>query len=374
MKQKWIRRLGICLGFLGSLLASGLLLLGLAALPGGSSTKQASKNQDIAGRFRTDISNRLSDALSGIASVKKRYWIAPDGEAPLPDPDCYGTADDPAALAPVLEAAQDVLEGQQLYFSPETTQLLPDSQITYYYDETILAITWKEAINGSALTFSEVKVMDPSQFRRYVAGGEFGSGKLMLTTEMAEATHAVVACSGDFYGFRPDGVMVLDGVVRRANRSLPDLCFIDSQGDMHLRRGNGFATVEAAQEYVDEADIAFSFSFGPILIQDGVRCERINYPIGEMDRGYARAALCQMGSLHYLYVASNQEPGHPVAPDIRRFTDILVTTGCQQAYNLDGGQTATVVMDGQVINNVNYGNQRNISDILYFATAKPTGG
>ena len=61
-------------------------------------------------------------------------------------------------------------------------------------------------------------------------------------------------------------------------------------------------------------------------------------------------------------------------PDIGQFTALLLKTGCRQAYNLDGGQTATAVMDGQVINNVNYGSQRKISDIFYFATAKPSGG
>ena len=45
-------------------------------------------------------------------------------------------------------------------------------------------------------------------------------------------------------------------------------------------------------------------------------------------------------------------------------------TGCLQAYAVDGGQTATVVMNDQVRNHVNYGSERPVSDIIYFATAK----
>ena len=41
------------------------------------------------------------------------------------------------------------------------------------------------------------------------------------------------------------------------------------------------------------------------------------------------------------------------------------------AYALDGGQTAAIVMNDQLINKVSYGAQRKISDIIYFATAIP---
>ena len=44
------------------------------------------------------------------------------------------------------------------------------------------------------------------------------------------------------------------------------------------------------------------------------------------------------------------------------------------AYTLDGGQTATITINDQLVNQVSYGSQRRISDIIYFATALPDGG
>jgi exopolysaccharide biosynthesis protein len=44
-----------------------------------------------------------------------------------------------------------------------------------------------------------------------------------------------------------------------------------------------------------------------------------------------------------------------------------------KAYALDGGQTTVITMDGELINSVDYGFQRQISDIIYFATALPDG-
>jgi exopolysaccharide biosynthesis protein len=44
------------------------------------------------------------------------------------------------------------------------------------------------------------------------------------------------------------------------------------------------------------------------------------------------------------------------------------------AYCLDGGQTATIVLNDQLVNRPAFGTQRQISDIIYFATAVPDGG
>ena len=56
---------------------------------------------------------------------------------------------------------------------------------------------------------------------------------------------------------------------------------------------------------------------------------------------------------------------------IHRFAQNLLDRGVTKAYALDGGQTAVIAMDGQLINAVLYGQQRRISDIIYFATAIP---
>ena len=58
-------------------------------------------------------------------------------------------------------------------------------------------------------------------------------------------------------------------------------------------------------------------------------------------------------------------------PTLRTLSRALIREGIQKAYALDGGQTATIVMNDEVINHVSYGSQRYISDIIYFATAIP---
>ena len=87
---------------------------------------------------------------------------------------------------------------------------------------------------------------------------------------------------------------------------------------------------------------------------------------------YPRAAICQMGPLHYVTVVSNYEkPNYTAMHSVNQFARNLQELGITKAYALDGGQTATIVMNDQVMNTVSYGAQRKISDIIYFATALP---
>lgn len=344
----------------------------------------------IAQQFAGFVSGTLDGALGEIASndlpggipqetqepVREKvvYEIPVDAQvAPEPNPDCYGQTDDPATLQWLLDEAAYMLDGQPLYFSTDK-ELFAGSTVNYYLDDTIFAVTWKEVHDGSVYTFSEVKINHPSQFRRHLAGGEYGSEMQYYTSEMAESVNAVVASSGDFYRFRNFGISVYQGQVRRVEGTYAETCYIDGSGNMHFTYGGDILTTEAAKAYVEENDIQFSLAFGPVLIDNYEVVEHTWYGVGEIMEGYARAALCQMGELHYIVVTANTEGPWQSIPTVKMFAKNVAATGCRMAYCLDGGQTAAIVMGDQLINRPVYGQQRKISDIIYFATAVPEGG
>jgi exopolysaccharide biosynthesis protein len=216
-----------------------------------------------------------------------------------------------------------------------------------------------------------VKIQHPSQLRRFLADGQYGSPRQYLTSQMAASVNAVVASAGDFYKYRSGGFVVMDGQVHRFNPHYMDVCFVDDQGDLSFHKDSEFPTQEDLQKHVDDNNIRFSLSFGPTLIQDGVRYDTWSYPVGEVTGNFSRAAICQLGPLHYLLVTVNSEGMNYNYPTIHSFSKALFDLGIPNAYALDGGQTATIVMNDQVINQVNYGAERYISDIVYFATALP---
>ncbi len=309
-----------------------------------------------------------------IAPVRKLYWIEEDAQvAPEPSQDCFGQSNDPAVLQQVLEDAKWLLEGQKTYFTPDG-QRYADSTVHYYLDDSIFAVTWQEVHDGSVYTFSEIKVSHPSQFRRHLADGEYGSDMQYLTTEMAAAVNAVVASAGDFYRFRDFGAVVYKGEAKRVEGTYAETCYIDAKGDMHFTYAAEVMNVREVQKFVDEKDIQFSLAFGPVLVDKGELVDHTWYGVGEITEGYARAALAQLGELHYIVATANTTGPYQEIPTVKQFAKNIAATGCTMAYCLDGGQTATIVMNDELMNRPVYGQQRKISDIIYFATAVPEGG
>ena len=288
--------------------------------------------------------------------------------APVPLAECYGEAGTIGEMSWFEEKAARLLQGQKLYFGPEREQL-EGTPIKYYLDDSIAVVTWKELLGYSVLTFAEVKIADGSQFRRFLADGRYGADTQYKTTEMAQTVNAVLASSGDFYKFHYNGIVVYEGEVRKVHANKADTCFIDEGGNLIFLYQDEKMTQEEAQRFVDENNIRFSLVFGPILVDNGERCEPATYDLGEVNSFSPRAALCQMDELHYLVVTANPEEAHPGKLDIHQFAERLAQTGCQKAYTLDGGQTAAITLDGELVNHVLYGQQRPISDIIYFATA-----
>lgn len=355
----------------GTALASLMLLWFLGSTGSETAAAADSVSASIMSKFNMFVNNSGSEALDGIVPIKKVYTLAEDViVAPEPDQSLFGTASDPAQLEPVIAEASKLLDGQETIFSSDI-ELMKGSEINYYLDETIMAITWKQAINRACYTFSEIKIADASQFRRYLADNSFGSAIQYRPSDMAATVNAVVAMSGDFYKFRDMGIVVYQRNVHRVEGEEIDTCFIDSNGNFNFVRRGEIMDRAAAEAYVKENDILFSLAFGPVLIDNGENVMPDSYPIGEIHDTYSRAAIAQLGELHYLLVTINYEGPYIAASTIGQMAEVLHSMGVDKAYTLDGGQTGTVIMNDVVINNVDYGEQRNISDIIYFATALP---
>lgn len=317
--------------------------------------------EEISHMFRyVDLTYKLPD------------WTSPGPEA---NPACYGEAMDPAVISELLEspAAKRLINGQQLNWNPDI-ELIPDSPIRYYLDETLLTIVWQESEHGAIGTFAETFIADASQLRRKLADDTFGGQTFYYPTVLAKQSNAVLALSGDFYDLpsRVYGLYVYDGELLRYNLSAGQSCLFTDKGDMIFTYENQFATVEEAQQFIKDNNIMFSLSFGPVLIEKGVDKTPFDYPIGEIRDTYARCAVGQLGERHYLSMTINvRVPDYNVYVTLRQAADSMIEHGCYNAYTLDGGQTGSIVLGGELINPVQFGFEREQSDIFYFATAIP---
>lgn len=333
-----------------------------------ASTASSVKMMDT---FQRNLTNQVSNVLEDIIPIPRTYVLNDsDIVAPKPNPDCYGQVSDPAQMQKILDQAATLLDGQKTLFNTDI-DILEETVIHYYLDETIFVVTWKQAVDNSIYTFSEIKIAHPSQLRRFLSGGKYNSGILLTTVEMAESVNAVMASSGDFYDYRNSGVVVYEGQVYRDSGHHQDTCYIDENGDLLFTYAGQIRNKEAAEQFVEENNVRFSLCFGPVMVLDGEYCVPQEYYCGEINGNYARAALCQMDTLHYVVVDANREHPNFSLPTLGHFGKRLHEMGIPTVYALDGGQTATIAMNNQLINTVSHGSLREISDIFYFATALP---
>ena len=342
----------------------------ISALTGGAVCAADAVSDQLTEAYGQYVNNLIASALEGLAAVPKVYKLSENTViAPEPDPLGYGSTKNAEETRPVLEEAAELIAGRELIWTPETATL-PGRDIQWYYDETILAIAWRQNINGLGFSFCEVVLGHPSQMRRYLADNDFHSIKRYFPTQMSATVNAVAAVSGDFYKYRKFGIVVYQRELFRSDGELLDTCFVNSGGDLLFVRAGELTEEEQIRRYIQENDVVFSLAFGPIMIEDGQNVVPPGkYPIGQIQEAYSRCVLCQLGECHYLLATITRPPDSLAG--LSNVADALCSLGVGRAYALDGGQTGSLILKNRLINPVDFGEERTMSDIIYFATALP---
>ena len=325
---------------------------------------------------------------------KIHYSIPADAVvAPRPNPDNFGSVsvDNAGEVLNVIQAARDsglLREDETVVFDP-TVDFNRGSyykDIVYYYDETLLVITWKQIIDGNTFTCVEVKMADASQFRRKITGDAYGSPQEYLS-DLYMSSNAVVAMNADYYQFRDYGVMVYDGTLYKCTDknyatyngvdykwyNCLDNCFVTRDGNFLFTYFGEEYTWEEMEQFIADNDISFSLSFGPILVDNYEVQSHYDgwYPVGEVNQGYSRAGIGQVDDLHYLYMSLNHSNEKEARWTMLQFAQLFQSRGVRCAYAFDGGQTSEVVFNGDIYNHVDKGSERWVSDMVYFGTALP---
>lgn len=325
---------------------------------------------DLVEKLNVYINNATSDALGELSYIKKIYTIAEsDTVAPNPDATKYGSTTNPADIQAVIDSADILLDGQEMIWDPNAN-FLPGSEIQYYCDYTTLVIVWKEVRENKVCTCAEVKIAHGSQLRRKLANDTYGSGVQLKASDMAVSANSVIAINGDFYTFRNLGITGYQRKIYRCNPQTVDSCFFTADGDMLFAYAGELMGEGEAQKFMDDNDCTFCIAFGPVLVDNGELRTITRYPIGQINTTYSRAAIGMLDDLHYFLMTINYEGNYQTAT-IHELAEFMYQKGCYKAYTLDGGQTSVMIMQGQPVNHVDWGTERVMSDIIYFATAIP---
>lgn len=239
---------------------------------------------------------------------------------------------------------------------------LPDG--AGYEDESLSVRIENTRLHDTNIMIARVKVADPSQIRTAMAS-RYGSTGTVFPNKLAQRFNAVFAVNGDFFSYHSEGYLVRQGKrYRDKTNATYDVLIIDDKGDFHIIVD---PTEEATHGF--EGTIVNSFNFGPALVVDGEIIETTKMINVGLEKATQRMAIGQVGPLEYVCVATEgPENEGSVGLTIPQIAQLMKELGAVQAYNLDGGSSSAMVLDGEKINALSSRKLRPICDILYFGT------
>lgn len=245
---------------------------------------------------------------------------------------------------------------------------------TTSYESDTIRITidrWCYAFNRTSLRFfvANVYVNDPAQLHTAFAGEQYSKDNAEATSAIAERHDAILAFNGDYYNYKDkNGLIIRDGVLYRDEASTRDQLLVMSDGTF-VALPSGTYTAGEGQKYIDEG-VVQSFSFGPLLVNDGEAVELPSkYIISTKDTiREPRTAIGQVDANHYVVIVADgrRDGWSDKGMTLQELQKVFVEQGCKVAYNLDGGGSATMVMGGERVNKTSGSRERNVSDIVYF--------
>ncbi len=262
-----------------------------------------------------------------------------------------------------------------------------------YEDSSISVKLYTDRFADTTYNYAHVKISHPSQLRTAPAGmvdsarATFKSQTTARGRLVAKAVNAVVALNGDYHTKSDKCQVVLrmgQQVRNKANGNM-DLLVIDMQGNL-----SALPKCTAKEEYqayydANKENMYQVFCFGPLLCQDGVSVigeDYVNREIGAQN-STQRSAIAQIGPLEYLLITCEgpQSKGSKgmtifeMAALCEQLGKKHSEAGCSIAFNLDGGNSSTLIFKGlnekKNFTYVKYNCpdiERFLSDIIYFAT------
>lgn len=262
-----------------------------------------------------------------------------------------------AAIAPL---PMDFSPGKQANPSLFTEQGYQDASITLRLEtQDVDGVRWRVAY---------VDIKDPSQLRTAIAGNP-GSSRVAMISSMAEKNNAIIAINANYMSNDPVKTSYeyrMGEKIRAKYNKIKDLLITDENGDLHvIVKSNA----EEVQAFLDQGHtIINAFTFGPALIKDNALLELdSNYQYNPHGKE-PRMAIGQMGPLSYVLVHAEGRTAASEGVTQIELADFMYNLGCSQAFNFDGGNSATMVYNGGFYQDRSGGNERAQSDMLYFAT------
>ncbi len=249
-----------------------------------------------------------------------------------------------------------------LSYSEEIPSVLEDAEVLGSYEsENVLITIYQIRMYSSDIYVADVVVSDASVILTALAYNTFGGTNVVQTvSDMAEDHNAIFAINADYASHYDTGIVIRNGSILRTSISSRDAVALWSDGTIST-----FAeSSTTAQELLEEGAWQV-WSFGPVLVEDGVAVSDVNDGLDRDKVDNPRTAFGMVSANHFMFITVDGRTTASQGVDIEELADIMLTLGCTEAYNFDGGGSSTMYFDGEVINVPSQGSERKVGDCVY---------
>ncbi len=261
--------------------------------------------------------------------------------------------------------ATPTLEPTQAPASDSSDSIFTDGDVistdsSYKSSDVSITLTDYD-VDGVVYHVEDIYIKNVENLRTAFADDSYGKGITDWPLSIAEDNNAIAAINGDYYGTTSDsGVVIRNGVLYRDN---PD-------SDVLVMYYDGTMKVFSASEFDGDdaiADGAYqAWCFGPSLLDSSGNAYTRFSASGHIASENPRTFIGYYEAGHYCFVTVDGRTEESSGLTYAGEAKLAEKLGLTIAYNLDGGKTSSMTLNGEIVN-VPADGGRECSDIIYIA-------
>jgi hypothetical protein len=244
-----------------------------------------------------------------------------------------------------------------------TADIAEGMDYVYRNDGYIIGIE-EYYVEDAVLFVADIYIRDIHLLKTAFAHNMFKGDKLKYDyiLDLNAETNAAFSVSGDFVAIREDGLIIRNGELLQS-RKFTDLCVLYIDGTMAV-----YGAQDISPEELAEGGVWQTWCFGPNLLGEGGQAIEISHKLMHEN---PRCAIGYFEPGHYCFVVvDGRQKYYSDGMTLTELSAFLSELGCKTAYNLDGGQSAQMVLEDNVVNMPANGGRR-VGDIIYLERTEP---
>lgn len=244
----------------------------------------------------------------------------------------------------------------------QKAELAEGTELVYRSDDYLIGIK-EYHVEDAVAHVAEVFVRDIHVLKTAFAFNAFKGIYLLNENimQLCEENNALFAVSGDFVSIREDGTVIRNGEELQMHK-YNDICVLRLDGTMQVYGLRGITRDE-----LRDGTVWQTWCFGPNLLDADSNAMKIDHPLKRIN---PRCAIGYYEPGHYCFViVDGRQKEYSDGMTLDEFSAFMAQLQCKVAYNLDGGQTAQMVLNDQLVNSPANGG-RKVGDIIYIGRSE----